>query len=120
MQSALIFFFSGRRRHTRWPRDWSSDVCSSDLAWENTFDRSIEADDEHGPAALTIIEWKREVDRRLYLCDEQGVALHEIPAAVAAPGFQYTAYLKSPIFRELESELPLAELGHETLSGLIA
>src|SRR5690625_1914319 len=27
-----IFFFSSRRRHTRWPRDWSSDVCSSDLA----------------------------------------------------------------------------------------
>src|SRR5439155_4652499 len=26
-----IFFFSSRRRHTRWPRDWSSDVCSSDL-----------------------------------------------------------------------------------------
>src|SRR5439155_11533935 len=24
-------FFSNRRRHTRWPRDWSSDVCSSDL-----------------------------------------------------------------------------------------
>src|SRR5690625_3682283 len=28
----LLFFFSSRRRHTRWPRDWSSDVCSSDLA----------------------------------------------------------------------------------------
>src|SRR5207253_2266715 len=25
------FFSSSRRRHTRWPRDWSSDVCSSDL-----------------------------------------------------------------------------------------
>src|SRR5207253_7957671 len=25
-------FFSSRRRHTRWPRDWSSDVCSSDLS----------------------------------------------------------------------------------------
>src|SRR5437660_8769096 len=25
------FFFSSRRRHTRWPRDWSSDECSSDL-----------------------------------------------------------------------------------------
>src|SRR5439155_4122077 len=24
-------FFSSRRRHTGWPRDWSSDVCSSDL-----------------------------------------------------------------------------------------
>src|SRR5437870_7619640 len=29
--SLFIFFFSSRRRHTRWPRDWSSDVCSSDL-----------------------------------------------------------------------------------------
>src|SRR6267143_4254367 len=26
------FFFSSRRRHTRWNCDWSSDVCSSDLA----------------------------------------------------------------------------------------
>src|SRR5690625_7468008 len=29
--SYWFFFFSSRRRHTRWPRDWSSDVCSSDL-----------------------------------------------------------------------------------------
>src|SRR5690625_6868592 len=29
--SSFAFFFSSRRRHTRWPRDWSSDVCSSDL-----------------------------------------------------------------------------------------
>src|SRR6266702_1245767 len=27
----LLFFFSSSRRHTSWPRDWSSDVCSSDL-----------------------------------------------------------------------------------------
>src|SRR5690606_40944421 len=27
-----IFFFSSRRRHTIFSRDWSSDVCSSDLA----------------------------------------------------------------------------------------
>src|SRR3712207_8492153 len=27
----LCFFFSSRRRHTRYWRDWSSDVCSSDL-----------------------------------------------------------------------------------------
>src|SRR5690606_40512428 len=26
-----MFFFSSRRRHTRFSRDWSSDVCSSDL-----------------------------------------------------------------------------------------
>src|SRR5687768_17649707 len=28
----FLFFFSSRRRHTRCSRDWSSDVCSSDLA----------------------------------------------------------------------------------------
>src|SRR2546429_356122 len=28
-----FFFFSSRRRHTRCSRDWSSDVCSSDLPW---------------------------------------------------------------------------------------
>src|SRR5439155_18317292 len=27
----IWFFFTSRRRHTSWPRDWSSDVCSSDL-----------------------------------------------------------------------------------------
>src|SRR2546430_5092394 len=28
----VVFFFSSRRRHTRFDCDWSSDVCSSDLA----------------------------------------------------------------------------------------
>src|SRR5207249_6904081 len=32
INGGLIFFFSSRRRHTRSKRDWSSDVCSSDLA----------------------------------------------------------------------------------------
>src|SRR4051794_41751165 len=32
----VFFFFSSRRRHTRWTGDWSSDVCSSDL--EHTLD----------------------------------------------------------------------------------
>src|SRR5258707_3807557 len=29
--AGVLFFFSSRRRHTRYWRDWSSDVCSSDL-----------------------------------------------------------------------------------------
>src|SRR3712207_4810822 len=29
----VFFFFSSRRRHTRYWRDWSSDVCSSDLEY---------------------------------------------------------------------------------------
>src|SRR3712207_8512157 len=34
----MFVFFSSRRRHTRYWRDWSSDVCSSDLA-QRTMDR---------------------------------------------------------------------------------
>src|SRR5256884_2896143 len=33
----LFFFFSSRRRHTRCSRDWSSDVCSSDLTYGHSF-----------------------------------------------------------------------------------
>src|SRR5690606_40562215 len=41
----VLFFFSSRRRHTRFSRDWSSDVCSSDLG-------------EMGyPSALTAKTW---------------------------------------------------------------
>src|SRR2546429_1667132 len=32
----MFFFFSSRRRHTRCSRDWSSDVCSSDLPGWNS------------------------------------------------------------------------------------
>src|SRR5438445_5772989 len=32
----FYFFFSSRRRHTRYWRDWSSDVCSSDLSSTST------------------------------------------------------------------------------------
>src|SRR5690606_41094741 len=33
--SRVSFFFSSRSRHTRFSRDWSSDVCSSDLQYMN-------------------------------------------------------------------------------------
>src|SRR3712207_9017038 len=38
-----FFFFSSRRRHTRYWRDWSSDVCSSDLPLAGVADRLVEA-----------------------------------------------------------------------------
>src|SRR5690606_40726315 len=38
-----VFFFSSRRRHTRFSRDWSSDVCSSDLG-ERVLGSSAAAD----------------------------------------------------------------------------
>src|SRR5690606_23995308 len=35
------FFFSSRRRHTSFSRDWSSDVCSSDLKGLRGFEKSL-------------------------------------------------------------------------------
>src|SRR2546430_4685669 len=39
-----LFFFSSRRRHTRFDCDWSSDVCSSDLGNKKTFDFLLSKD----------------------------------------------------------------------------
>src|SRR6266849_6153798 len=39
MYYSIFFFFSSRRRHTRSTRDWSSDVCSSDLLAERLAER---------------------------------------------------------------------------------
>src|SRR6266496_4093459 len=42
----FFFFFSSRRRHTRSLRDWSSDVCSSDLDRRDD-SRRVEAEGSH-------------------------------------------------------------------------
>src|SRR6266700_4482922 len=39
----FFFFFSSRRRHTRFSRDWSSDVCSSDLDYQAVKDLHTKA-----------------------------------------------------------------------------
>src|SRR5436309_12689483 len=57
VKPAECFFFSSRRRHTRFSRDWSSDVCSSDLFVPVTaaskLDRLIEQ--LNGQRGLTLV-----------------------------------------------------------------
>src|SRR2546422_261919 len=58
----FIFFFSSRRRHTRCSRDWSSDVCSSDLTagdvvWYGTLDGWLKA----ANARTGTVLWKFKV-----------------------------------------------------------
>src|SRR5207237_4781926 len=56
----LVFFFSSRRRHTRFKCDWSSDVCSSDLT------EMVSNINRHGPlAALSADDLLRETLPRL-------------------------------------------------------
>src|SRR5256886_11958761 len=49
-----IFFFSSRRRHTRFDCDWSSDVCSSDLL--GRLNRLMELLDSRHHLLLRVIE----------------------------------------------------------------
>src|SRR3712207_9288414 len=48
----FFFFFSSRRRHTRYWRDWSSDVCSSDLDQEKTMAPIFDTIIDHIPAPV--------------------------------------------------------------------
>src|SRR5215210_9158808 len=45
----IFFFFSSRRRHTRYIGDWSSDVCSSDLTSAGAGGRARSPVTVHGP-----------------------------------------------------------------------
>src|SRR5690348_18129130 len=65
-----FFFFSSRRRHTRWTGDWSSDVCSSDLRIQQLADRRERQRLEHEPAHLSIaqrgeLQGQRSEERRV-------------------------------------------------------
>src|SRR3712207_7699638 len=59
----VFFFFSSRRRHTRYWRDWSSDVCSSDLMGVNA--EVFLYDENFPPEAKTLMMFYkrlREID----------------------------------------------------------
>src|SRR5690606_22103269 len=89
----LSFFFSSRSRHTRFSRDWSSDVCSSDL------DRALREELEifpvchHSPASgLAMVRRLRDKQPKviyLELCEDMRPMLEELrnctlPVAVQA------------------------------------
>src|SRR5947209_12626589 len=65
----LFFFYTSRRRHTRYWRDWSSDVCSSDLPgrWRRMNQKDgkfCDASDQAGPALM-----EKRVSRGLAVAD---------------------------------------------------
>src|SRR5690606_6549843 len=83
------FFFSSGRRHTRFSRDWSSDVCSSDLPveTEGDLDRRTPLPEMGGRGVFV-----REVERRLIegSADLAVHSLKDLPTA-AAPGLVVAA-----------------------------
>src|SRR3712207_7294958 len=77
MLMIFFFFFSSRRRHTRYWRDWSSDVCSSDLQYDHP--------DPGNPDGL-----KCDVEGRVYCTAPGGIWVHNpdgsVVARLATPG----------------------------------
>jgi Histidine kinase-, DNA gyrase B-, and HSP90-like ATPase len=82
----------------------------------------IMANEETFPAALTVVEWQMRTDRRLYFCDAGGFPLDDTSPGVQAPGFDFTAYLKSNYFAKLtaENRLEIATLDAPTEKALTA
>lgn len=74
------------------------------------------------PVSVVIIEWNIPTERVVHLCDSAGISLHETPAGqqVRAPGFNFTAYIKSDHFRELDKTglLALADL-HDDVQTIV-
>ncbi|MDO6646390.1 ATP-binding protein [Acinetobacter guillouiae] len=62
------------------------------------------------PVKLTIIEWNIETERVINLCSAKGISLNEYEPKnrIKAKGFNFTAYLKSEYFQELENQGALA------------
>lgn len=87
---------------------------------EITLDAALGGD--HGPATLHVLEWKAEVTAirpSLVLCDENGVALHEIDDIESADGIRFTAYVTWAGFAAHSNDLLLADTGHAVISPVV-
>ena len=61
-----------------------------------TYVVDLEGGDE--PAELEVVEWKKEMDRAIYLCDMDGSVLGDVKAGVHAPAVSFTAYYRLVAF----------------------
>jgi hypothetical protein len=55
-------------------------------------------------AELTVIEWTMDIERALYLCTDSGFTLREIPPGIQAPGYNFTAYLRSNLLEQMDEQ----------------
>jgi hypothetical protein len=70
----------------------------------DSYDLAVDGPDGTSIAAkLTVIEWSPDMERNLYLCTSEGMTRKEVTAEVRAKNFNFTAYLSSPIFDEMDT-----------------
>src|SRR5438876_11173198 len=107
-----VFFFSSRRRHTRWTGDWSSDVCSSDLEDRAQPHRNLTALNDVGGWAGVEIE-ERRVGKE---CRPRGAPYHQ-KKEIGTPGAQSAATAPTPSLRIGASNSPHTVLECRTLTA---
>lgn len=83
-------------------------------------DESVGGD--HGAPQLRILEWNTDASTirpSIVLCDENGVALHEIEDVDTAGAIRFTAYVTWAGFSDYANELLLADLGHPAVGPVV-
>lgn len=74
----------------------------TNIRLSRTFDLpAVDKDGTDITASLEVIEWKRPTERMLYLCNANGLPLEGEKAGIQAPGFSFTAYIKSDYFETI-------------------
>ena len=75
----------------------------------------------HGDLLVELVEWTTNIDRSIILCDDQGVALHEVTDDLPrARDICYTVYVQWPGFLEYANDLVLADMDHEILQPILS
>src|SRR3712207_9088596 len=118
----ILFFFSSRRRHTRYWRDWSSDVCSSDLLGIftrllarsatgqpiTTYTSHYRRPREGGEYHIIIVDNGRSAllshpeHIKTLNCIRCGACMNTCPVYRRSGGYSYTYFIPGPIGINLE------------------
>lgn len=74
-----------------------------------------------GKIVMTVIDWNlTNVARKIFLCDDAGSILHEVPARIQAPGAEFTAYVKWAGFAKPDANLFFTEAGDSPAAEVLA
>ena len=89
-------------------------------SWEIALTPITDDQGKSHSVSLEIIEWKRQTNRALYLCNEWGCPLSQVDTRFHVGDFHFSAYLKSTYVSDLHQEnmLDLAEMA-PTLTGAV-
>src|SRR5947207_8391919 len=103
----VFFFFSSRRRHTRSLCDWSSDVCSSDLAHASRTLKALTSCDKINVAALGNVVAQLHVH---VIARSRGDAAWPRPVWNAVPPRDYDKAALDKLLAALRQRLTLTPL----------